>query len=199
MNTDDNAGSGVPLDLTWQQYEYLVKHHLQEAAQGTVAVTVHGKRDLEGASGEFEIDATAEFELLGMAFVIVVEAKNHRRRVGRDVVMALWAKVQDLGAHKGAVFSTSGFQSGAIEFAAAKGIALVHLSPTGVIMVRKGAQTHLHGTPVCVAHLVRTTKPGVKHVATDHPSAPLALAIALGEEWLEEMVSPSHPGGRAPK
>ncbi len=193
MGDDDREQLGEVLDLTWQQYEHLVKHHLQEVARGPVAVTVHGKRDLVGASGEFEIDATAEFEVMGMAFVVVVEANNHRRRVGRDVIMALWAKLQELAGHKGAVFSTSGFQSGAIEYAAAKGIALVQLTPTGMTMVRKGAQNDLHGTPVCVAQLVRTTKPGVKHVTTDHPSAPLGLAIALGTTWLEEIVSGKPP------
>jgi restriction system protein len=37
--------------------------------------------------------------------------------------MLLHSKLQEVGAHKGMIFSTSGFQSGAIEFAQAHGIA----------------------------------------------------------------------------
>jgi restriction system protein len=47
--------------------------------------------------------------------------------VKREVVQALWAKVQSVGAHKGIIFATKGFQSGAIEFAKFHGIALVEV------------------------------------------------------------------------
>jgi restriction system protein len=39
--------------------------------------------------------------------------------------MLLNQKLQEIGAHKGMIFSTSGFQSGAIEFATEHGIATI--------------------------------------------------------------------------
>lgn len=180
--TTDHEEVAEPLDLTWQQYEILVAKHLEEVAKREVKVTVTGKRDVPGASGEFEIDATAEFELMGIAFFVVIECKNYRRPVGRDVVMTLWAKLQEVAGHKGAVFSTSGFQRGAIEYAVSKSIALIQLTPTGMVVVNKAAGNLVHGMPVCKAEFIRSTEPGITHISTDHHAATTALLVSFG--WI---------------
>jgi hypothetical protein len=82
--------------------------------------------------------------------------------VKRDRVQELWAKIQSVGAHKGILFATAGFQSGAIEFAKSHGIALVeiadgrssyvvktgarqvverHLEPSALVRERRGGQS----------------------------------------------------------
>ena len=43
----------------------------------------------------------------------------------RERVELLWSRVQSASAHKGILFSTSGFQSGAIKYAKSKNIGLV--------------------------------------------------------------------------
>ena len=63
----------------------------------------------------------------GALFVVLVECKNQTRPVERDEVMVLESKIRDVNAQKGMLFSTSGFQSGAIEFASAKHIATVSI------------------------------------------------------------------------
>ena len=60
---------------------------------------------------------------------MLVECKHLSRPVGRDVVHLLHAKVAELAAHKGVVFSTSGFQRGAPLLAKKHGVALVDCSP----------------------------------------------------------------------
>ncbi|MBQ3561321.1 MAG: restriction endonuclease, partial [Oscillospiraceae bacterium] len=55
---------------------------------------------------------------------ILIECKKYRNSVKKEVVNALQAKLQSLGAQKGIIISTSGFQSGAVQYAEKHGIAL---------------------------------------------------------------------------
>jgi restriction system protein len=56
---------------------------------------------------------------------VLVECKRHSRPVERDDVLALESKLRDVGAHKAMLFSTAGFQRGALEYATERGIATV--------------------------------------------------------------------------
>jgi len=86
---------------------------------------------LSGTDGDYVIDVVATFSALGAEFVVLIECKHHARKVERQDVQVLHTKLQSLGAQKGMLFSISGFQSGALEFAAAHGIALVTVA-TGI-------------------------------------------------------------------
>ena len=114
--------------VSWAEYE----HHIQDVLISSgekVKLHVEGKRLLEVEEGEYEVDAYAEIEIFGGALLkIIIECKRHTRPVTRDLVLALHAKVQALGAHKGMLFSTSGFQRGAVSYARKHGIALVKLN-----------------------------------------------------------------------
>ncbi|MGH8951905.1 MAG: restriction endonuclease, partial [Acidimicrobiia bacterium] len=61
----------------------------------------------------------------GAEITILAECKHLRRPVERAEVLELKAKLDDVHAHKGVMFSTSGFQSGAIKYADTHGIATV--------------------------------------------------------------------------
>jgi hypothetical protein len=56
---------------------------------------------------------------------VLVEAKLHKNPVKRELVQVLHQKVQSVGAHKGLMVSTAPYQTGAVIFAKAHGIALV--------------------------------------------------------------------------
>lgn len=61
-----------------------------------------------------------EFErgrLSSVLIEILVECRRCSSSVKRDVIMILESKIRDSNAHKKIVISTSGFQSGAIEYA----------------------------------------------------------------------------------
>jgi restriction system protein len=64
--------------------------------------------------------------------VILVECKHHKNPIKRDVVMVLESKLRDTKAHKGMIFSTCDFQSGALEFARVHGIATVRVTDDGM-------------------------------------------------------------------
>lgn len=79
------------------------------------------------SDGIYQIDIFADFKALGTTIKVVVECKQYKRPVSRDKVETLYSRVNSLGANKGILMSTSGFQSGAIQFAKAHGIALLQV------------------------------------------------------------------------
>lgn len=80
-----------------------------------------------GVDGDYVLDVAVRFCALGADFLVIVECKHERRKVERQDVQILHDKVRSTGAQKGMLFSISGFQSGAIEYADVHRIALVQL------------------------------------------------------------------------
>ena len=76
------------------------------------------------ADGTYQIDVLAEYTILGCKNTMIVECKKHSRSIERKYVSELFAKVQSIGAQKGLLISTSGFQSDAVKLAGIHGIAL---------------------------------------------------------------------------
>ncbi|PZO14030.1 MAG: restriction endonuclease [Betaproteobacteria bacterium] len=117
-----------PLSITPRDYELLVKGILDKAAEQLVDYRSEHLALLGGADGEYVIDVVATFSALGAKFVVLVECKHQARKVERQEVQVLNSKLQSLAAQKGMLFSVSGFQSGALDYAAAHGIALVEVA-----------------------------------------------------------------------
>lgn len=126
-------------EATPEEFELAVKGILDAAAGTLVNYESSHLERLKASDGEYVLDVVARFEALGAEFVVLVECKHQGRKVERHEVQVLNAKVQSLGAHKGMLFSTAGFQSGAIEYAGAHGIALAHLVKGETIWMTKGA------------------------------------------------------------
>lgn len=116
----------VPAEVTPAEYEREVVAWLRASGGELMNFEVQHLRDLPGDGGEYEFDAVAEFNILRGAFIrVLVECKRYKRPVEREKLLALWAKLQDVGAHKAMMFATCGFQSGALDYAPSKGIATV--------------------------------------------------------------------------
>lgn len=118
---------GVPANITPAQFEELVRSWLKRvgAGKGTALEATH-LGVVHGAGGNYKIDVLVKLTVFtGASIVVLVECKHQARPVERDEVMVLHAKLSDVGAHKGMLFSTSGFQKGALEYATAHGIATV--------------------------------------------------------------------------
>ncbi len=114
-------------DVSPEGFEKLVHSWLATHGSGSLEdFKVQHLSRVPGAGGEYEIDVTVEFKIFGGARIItLVECKHQKQPVKRDQVLVLEAKLRDTGAHKGVVFSTSGFQRGAVEYAKNRGIATV--------------------------------------------------------------------------
>ncbi len=115
-----------PIEIAPEVYEKQVVSWLRSAGQELQGFTVSHLEKINGHGGEYSIDGWAEFEIFGGTKIcVLVECKKHRRPIERDVILGVHAKAQAVGAQKSIVFSTSGFQKGAIEFATSAGVALV--------------------------------------------------------------------------
>lgn len=86
--------------------------------------------------GEYQIDIIAEFVALSVGFRVIVECKRYTRPVEREKIVILAEKIRSLGAHKGILISTSGFQSGATEYARQHGIALLQIFDKQVMHIQ---------------------------------------------------------------
>jgi hypothetical protein len=112
-----------------QQYELLVSELLEARLRDELPVTrfrVFRDKIYPGKSGHaHQIDVSAELEVAGAFILIPVECKLYSRKVGIDDVMEFATRIDDIGAHKGIIVTTNGFQKGAVQLAQSKGIALV--------------------------------------------------------------------------
>jgi hypothetical protein len=113
-----------PADITPEEFEAFVTELLNAAGPAADKLTITLHETVTGVDGTYDFDATVRFELAGMAFLVLVEAKRHKHSIKRELVQILYQKVQSVGAHKGAMISTAPYQSGAVEFAKVHGIAL---------------------------------------------------------------------------
>ncbi len=130
-----------PIEVSPVEYEKQVVSWLRSAEGQLTGFSVKHLETLSGSAGEYVIDAVAKFEIFGGAEIaVLVECKKLKRSVEREVVMILKSKMQETGSHKGIVFSTSGFQRGAIEYAAEHGIALITFSDGIHTYITKSAE-----------------------------------------------------------
>ena len=117
----------VPADISPTQFEELVLAWLQRcSADAGQEIDARHLGVVQGEGGEYRIDVLVNLTVLGGArLAVLVECKHQARPVEREDTMVLEAKLRDVGAHKGMLFSTSGFQKGALQYAAARGIATI--------------------------------------------------------------------------
>ncbi len=91
---------------------------------------------LTSDDGTYQLDIYATFVALGVAFKVIAECKRYTNPVNREKVVILADKVKSLGAHKGILISTSGFQSGAYEYAKKHGIALIQILDKHIVHIQ---------------------------------------------------------------
>ncbi|MEC0178443.1 restriction endonuclease [Paenibacillus favisporus] len=96
---------------------------------------------VQTSDGEYQIDIMAEFMALSVSFKVIIECKRYTRPVEREKIVVLADKIRSLGAHKGILISTSGFQSGAAEYAKQHGIALIQIFDKFVMHIQAQASS----------------------------------------------------------
>lgn len=130
--------------FTAEQFEQWVETLLRGAGEGELQrLDVKHRALVPGLAGEYEIDVLASFTAFGEAeFLVLVECKNWRKAVTREVVQVLRDRLVETGASKGLIFATGGFQSGAIRYAAAHRIALVYVTDGNTTWITKSSGEH---------------------------------------------------------
>lgn len=160
----------IPATLTPAEFEEHVRTWMENAGNGLCDFKVNRLETVEGSGGDYEMDAVARFTAFGGAvFVVLVECKHHRNPIKREVIQVLESKLRDAKAQKGMVFATSDFQKGALEFAAAHGIATVLVSDAGTEYMTKAWDSRPKATPGhAIAWLCRPTEEGISFQRADH-------------------------------
>jgi hypothetical protein len=116
-----------PADITPSEFEIFVTSLFDAIDErgGITNLRIKNHEVVQGGDGTYDFDATVRYELAGMAFLVLVEAKLHKNPIKREAVQVLHQRVQSVGAQKGVLVSTAPFQRGALDFALVHGIALV--------------------------------------------------------------------------
>lgn len=109
------------------EFERLVAELLREAGRDLPDFRLEQQEIVKAPDGQYRIDVTLRFSQMGAQFVVFVECKDHTRPVAREDIQVLADKKRAAGAHKAILFSTNGFQRGAIDYAKSHGIALIRV------------------------------------------------------------------------
>ena len=137
-----SSGNGALSSLVkdWGGFERLV-----EAMHQSGGVAVERDVKLVGVSGaERQIDVLVRHKQGLYNHLTIIECKYWKRKVTRAQVDALITSVRELGASKGVIFSTVGFQSGALEQANSNNIELFKVrDPTDEEWGKPGRQVDL--------------------------------------------------------
>ncbi|MDB4918484.1 restriction endonuclease [Mucilaginibacter sp.] len=113
--------------MTPKQFELTVHDYMEEIGNGLPDFKITHNAQLVGSDGIYQIDVLASYTALGVKMVVLIECKHYTKAVSREKVQLLYDKLRSTGAHKGILFSTAGFQDGAIEYALRHKIALVRM------------------------------------------------------------------------
>ncbi len=115
---------------------YAEKEYLQN-------FTIKHNQKIKSDDGTYQIDILAEYTALGSKNIVLVECKKYTRSIKRDIVATLHTKLQSLGAQKGIIISTTGYQSGATKYANKHGIALWQVFDNHIKHYSSSADNHI--------------------------------------------------------
>jgi len=126
VTTDLNLYRNFDANITPRDFEIFCMETLKSYAEQEQLQNFRIAHDqkVEADDGTYQIDVLAEYTALGVKNTVIVECKKQSRNVEREIVAALDRKLQSIGAQKGILISTAGFQRGAVQFAEKHGIAL---------------------------------------------------------------------------
>jgi len=114
--------------LSPEEFELAVKSWFDATGRKLTEYKSSHREKVQGSDGIYEIDIKVAFQEFGAEFVVLIECKHHNNPIKREVVQVLHDKMISTGAHKGVLVATADFQRGAIEYAAAHGIALIRIA-----------------------------------------------------------------------
>jgi hypothetical protein len=96
----------------WFRFQEEIKVHFTSiGANASTNIRVRGVRTCH------DVDVLVKTYFLGENITWIVEAKHWKKKVTKEKVLALRSIVDDIGADRGFIISSTGFQSGAIEAA----------------------------------------------------------------------------------
>ncbi len=87
MTDDDVIFHSYPSpDMSAGEFEQFVVDVLRQAESEVDSLDITLHEVVVGPDGTYDFDATVRYRLLGMDFLVLVEAKHHRHPIKREVV-----------------------------------------------------------------------------------------------------------------
>lgn len=117
--------------MTPTEFELLTKRLLTKKLKENFGkkISISHKKKLTSLRGNtYEVDLTYLFSMFDIQYLTIVECKHWDSFVTREKIGYFKSILEDLNAHKGIVFTTKGFQKGAIAFAKSNGIGLIKIT-----------------------------------------------------------------------
>jgi hypothetical protein len=181
QETDDLMNAGfMHKYYDWSAFEVFIK----ELHEGDGEVTVERnvtEVDRYGAKRQTDVKITRRTRF--HRFVTLVECKRWKDPVSRDRIDVLAASIEALGAQNGAIFTTTGFEEGAIAYAKGKGIELFlvrDLTPAEWGMPGRHIDFYLH---TVAAEFRDLSMPNTQAIAlVDTNPGSISLGIELGKD-----------------
>ena len=116
-------------------YEEFVKNTYEALVDQKIGVVEGSRKYLGKKSGHaHQIDVSIEFNIADLSLLILFECKHYKNRVAIGDILEFAQRIDDIGAQKGVVVTTVGFQEGAVKVADGYGIALVITAPVWQII-----------------------------------------------------------------
>ena len=111
---------------------------LEQQTSGLENLEIEHNVIIEKSHGSYQIDGIIRFDIMGIRDTTLVECKHYKNTISREKVQFLYDKIRTIGAQKGILISTSGFQSGATKYASEHGIALIQITEADTIFESRG-------------------------------------------------------------
>jgi len=155
-----------------KEFELFVKSLLESANEKLYNLEIVHNEKIQNYDGTYQIDITARFKAFGGEFLILIECKHHKNPIKREIVQALHDKIRTIGAQKGMIFSTIGFQKGAIQYASQHGIALVRIDDGKTTYITRSIDNITHEPPAWahipkyIGWLIKENREGAINMST---------------------------------
>ena len=168
-----DAYANTLLLVNSNDYEKLVAATIRDLKLAGVKEVYHQKEFVGKRSGRtIKIDVSFELELHAFTVLCLVECKWYNHKVDVSEVEEFRTKMDDIGAHKGLMFTTEGFQDGAIKVARAYGISLARLS-----------DSPRSGDILAITNSMSAKEPPTMRVEGDILSGAIHLKMLGSEYW----------------
>jgi hypothetical protein len=108
--------------MNWRQYQEQTAEFFR-----SLGCDAEVEAKVAGARAEHKIDVWVRFKKFGLETKWVIECKHWNSAVPKEKVLALRSVAEDVGADRGILISTAGFQSGAVRASENTNITLTDL------------------------------------------------------------------------
>lgn len=172
---------------TGKPYEKLTQKIFDQIINQDSAHNIEVKHDviLQGKTTTHQIDVYWKFDLNGIQYQTIIQAKDWKTKVKKEHIFAFKGVLDDLPYGTSGIFvSQSGFQSGAIDVARAYGIRLYELrKPTdedwGNTITSVAIHQHLSGKKPFLQKMMQSSFPQSMNMSSFLPKSWMALFLKV--------------------